>query len=872
MPRLRLGRHRSLFAALPLAALALPGRAQAPLFRDVRGMLPADVEHTRALSVGDVDGDGDLDQLAGSGSFFEAMPNRLFLNDGTGIFTDASDRLPAHVDKSFAVALGDVDGDGDLDALIGNWGLDRLYLNDGGGTFVDASFMLPPDPGFTKALALGDLDGDEDLDLLLGQWLFEKNRLFLNDGTGQFLDASSNLPDDADPTRGVTLGDVDGDLDLDILVANGFDQSSPPDRLYLNDGRGFFSSAPAQLPVDGLDTEAIALGDVDGDGDLDALLANGQVDHAGEAGAALPNRLYLNDGAGTFSVAVGQLPPDVDDTVAAAFADIDGDGDLDLVLGNAWGSLDLSEPPDRLYLNDGFGNFSATSGMLAADGATLAVALFDADADLDIDLVLARGLDRQDRLLLNDGAGVFHDVTHPFPFDHDETNEVLLGDLDGDGMLDLFMANWVDRDRLYLNDGTGPYLDASERMPDDSFFSTSAALGDVDADADLDVLIGNFWSQPNQLLLNDGQAFFTDASDQLPPNTDSTSGVTLGDVDGDTDLDAYIANSASDPDRLWLNDGAGEFTESPSLQSITGQVVDAALGDMDADADLDLVVGDWGASNRRYINAGGGIFLDAPQLLEGPPDDTWDVELFDADGDLDLDLYVANSSENQPTVKDRLYLNDGTGNLSLTLGLLDAAPDFSRDAAIGDVDEDGDPDVLVGNVGALSSKGEANQLYLNDGTGAFLQATEPFPELPDATLSVAVGDVDGDGDVDAVVGNYFDHQNRIYFNRTRQLARRGTPRLGQPLTLDVSGPPGGIWILGLAFGKTAIPLPEGTLFLDPASLIILTAGVLDAEGSHDLTFAVPSDRSLEDFVVFWQAVVGPPFLLTNLEITRLTSL
>ncbi|TPW07889.1 MAG: hypothetical protein FD127_4427, partial [Acidimicrobiaceae bacterium] len=309
----------------------------------------------------------------------------------------------------------------------------------------------------------------------LGQWLFEKNRLYLNDGAGQFTQASFNLPNDSDPTRGVTLGDVDGDDDLDALIANGFDQTSPPDRLYLNNGSGAFTSAPDQLPEDGLDTESIALGDVDGDGDLDAFLANGQVGHDGEAFAGLPNRLYRNDGSGTFIATVGQIPLQADDTVAAAFADVDGDADLDLVLGNGWGLGDLSAPPDRLWLNDGRGSFSPTQGMLPGDGGSLAVEAFDADADADLDLVLGRGLDRQDRLLFNDGSGAFTDVTHPFPYDHDETNTVLLGDLDGDELLDLFIANWIDQNRLYLNDGTGPYLDASDRVPADSMYSTSAA-------------------------------------------------------------------------------------------------------------------------------------------------------------------------------------------------------------------------------------------------------------------------------------------------------------------------------------------------------------------------------------------------------------
>ena len=119
----------------------------------------ADTNMTTAIALGDVDGDGDLDLFAGN----NGQPNRVYLNDGFGSFTGAD--ISADTNNTHSIAIGDLDNDGDIDFIAGNDGLNRVYLNDGFGIFTGANISAV-DNNYTPSIALGDLDGDGDLDFI----------------------------------------------------------------------------------------------------------------------------------------------------------------------------------------------------------------------------------------------------------------------------------------------------------------------------------------------------------------------------------------------------------------------------------------------------------------------------------------------------------------------------------------------------------------------------------------------------------------------------------------------------------------------------------------------------------------------------------
>jgi hypothetical protein len=350
----------------------------------------------------------------------------------------------------------------------------------GGPAFTDRSADIAEnDPRrFTMDAASGDVDGDGDTDLVLAVE-FRPNLLLLNDGHGRFRPASARrLPSPPRDSEDALLADLDGDGDLDLVVVSEDDERN---EFYLNDGTGHFAPEHARLPVAGV-SNGVAAADVDGDGDLDIAIANNG-----------PDRLLLNDGAARFRLSDG-LPEDSDVTQDVAFADLDGDGDPDIVFAN--------EGPERILINDGAGRFSdETAARLPGQGAggeTRDVTLADIDGDGDLDIVLSNvtlfgSLDPQDRLWINDGTGRFRDETDArLPADAGSTMATHAGDLDGDGDPDLLQARfgdvsgrtWTTPMRALRNDGRGRFVDDTAALLPASAAGNGMHIEPLDADGD----------------------------------------------------------------------------------------------------------------------------------------------------------------------------------------------------------------------------------------------------------------------------------------------------------------------------------------------------------------------------------------------------
>ena len=349
--------------------------------------------------------------------------------------------------------------------------------------------------------------------------------------------------------------------------------------------------------------------DLDGDGDLDVLSAS-----------EFDNKIawYANDGSGSFG-AQQIITTAANGARSVSTADLDGDGDLDV--------LSASSTDDKIawYANDGSGNFGAPQIITTTADGAISVSTADLDGDGDLDVLSASSNDDKIAWYANDGSGSFGDQ-QIITTAANGAYSVSTADLDGDGDLDVLSASSNDNKiAWYANDGSGSF-GAQQTITALANYTYSVSTADIDGDGDLDVLSTSLFDKKIAWYENNGSGSFG-APQIITTAANGARSVSTADLDGDGDLDVLSASGFDNKIAWYANDGSGSFGAQQIITTVANGAYSVSTADLDGDGDLDVLSASFGDdkiawyenANPSYaltFNANGGVGTMANQEIE----------------------------------------------------------------------------------------------------------------------------------------------------------------------------------------------------------------------------------------------------------------
>jgi len=342
----------------------------------------------------------------------------------------------------------------------------------------------------------------------------------------------------------------------------------------------FRNGAGSPFPT-GTNPVSNATADLDGDGDLDLLFANYISDNVS---------VLLGDGHGGFvasaPVAAGNGPRTV------KVGDLDGDGDIDFLTSNYSGNS------VTVALNNGNGTF-ASGGSVPVGNVPRGLAVGDLNGDGDLDFVSVNYQSNSLSVMINNGDATFHQKAGSPIAVGTRPVQMVITDLDGDGDRDLAVTNNSNNNvSILINNGHAVFT-ARAPVPVGAG-PRGIASGDVDGDGDRDLVVTDFGANTVSVLLNKGRGGFTPATHFATANNPYD--VKLGDLDGDHDLDMMVSNSGSSSLTVMLNNGSGVFTPASGSPFAVGVSPGGVTrGDFDEDGDFDIASTNFGSNNTAIL-------------------------------------------------------------------------------------------------------------------------------------------------------------------------------------------------------------------------------------------------------------------------------
>ena len=772
LSRIFISRHPVLLIALLSMAALLATAVGGPITSAATSTFAAKQDfgtgpNPRSVASGDLNGDGKLDLAVANlnSNSVSVLLNTVAPGAATPAFSPKQDFATGTGPVS--VAAGDLNGDGKLDLVVANFNSNNMsvLLNTTAPGSATPSFADKQDVATSAGpiyVTTGDLNGDGKLDLAVVNLLVNTVSVLLNTAASGAATPSFAAKQDfatGDGPLSVAVGDLNGDQKLDLAVANfNFGNVS----VLLNTttpGSATASFSGSQDFATGDGAASVAMGDLNADGRTDLVVANFVFDTVS---------VLLNStapGGNTASFTVNQEFATGTGPIFVAMDDVNGDGRLDLAVAN-FNSNNVSVLLDTTVPGAAVPSFAVKQDFATGE-APLFLEVDDLNGDGLLDLAVANLNASTVSVLLN--ATDLGTATPGFASKHDidtgaSPRSVSVGDLNGDGKVDLAVANINSNTVSVLLNTTAPGAGAPSFATKQDFATgtapVSVAVDDLNSDGKLDLAVANINSNTVSVLLNTtapGAGTTSFATKQDFASADGPLFVKASDLNGDGKLDLVVANLISSVSVLLNNSAPGATTVAFAVRQdfATGDGPRfVSVGDLNGDGKLDLAVVNFNSNNVAVLlntTVPGAAALSFASIHDFPTGvRPLSVSVGDLNGDGRLDLAVANVASTSVSV----LLN--TTEPGATSPSFSARQDFATGfnptaITVGNLNGDGKLDLVVANPGSDNVSVLVNATAPGADTPSFL-AKQDF-DTSNRPVSVAVGDLNGDGKLDLAVAN-----------------------------------------------------------------------------------------------------------------------
>jgi hypothetical protein len=641
-----------------------------------------------------------------------------------------------------AVALADFNKDAQLDIVMTNYGLDNVevLLQDTNKAFSMQIMFSTGALSLPTSVAIGDFNNDSELDISVANSGTENIGVLFGYGNGSFASQTTFPLELNSIPQSLVVGDFNNDKKLDIVVADSGTESVVTLLRYDPGALGnqtMYPTGTDSLPI------SVAVDDLNNDGWLDFVVANGDSDNVG---------IFLGLGNGTFSSQTTYSTGSNSYPRSIAVADLNKDSHLDIVVCNVWYST------IGIFLGSGNGTFSGqTTYPTGINSEPGAIAIGDFNNDSQLDIVIANYNISSIGIFLGYDNGTFSSVMIYSTGSNSRPCSVAVGDFNNDNRLDIVVANVeIANLGIFIGYGDGTFAVMITYSTGSGSAPVSVVVGDFNNDSRLDVAVANSATDNIDVLFGNGNGTFSNQMTFPTGSGSEPSSIAIGDFNNDNQLDIAVANQGSDSFSVLLGCANGTFFSALNYFLGDGSgPLSIAVADFNNDSRLDIIVASTFTDNVGvFLGYVSESFLKAPAYSTGLFSQPTSIAVGDFDNDTRLDVVVANNGTDNIMV----LFGSGYGTFVSQVTYSTGNDSYPCWVAVGDFNNDNRLDIVVANSGTNNVG-----IFLSNGTGTF-SSQITFSTVPESQpYSVAVLDFNNDTRLDIAVANYGSNSVGVFF-------------------------------------------------------------------------------------------------------------